>query len=70
LAQTVVEYSQTNAAIKLDATLKQFFALAQRARLFVGGDTGADALGGGGGRADCDALRADFFAAEWAVCDG
>jgi heptosyltransferase I len=40
LAQAVVEYSQTNAAVKLDATLKQFFALAQRARLFVGGDTG------------------------------
>lgn len=40
LAQAVVEYSQTNAAIKLDTTLKQFFALAQRARLFVGGDTG------------------------------
>jgi heptosyltransferase I len=40
LAQAVVEYSQTNAAIKLDTTLKQFFALAQQARLFVGGDTG------------------------------
>lgn len=40
LAQAVVEHSQTNAAVKLDATLKQFFALAQRARLFVGGDTG------------------------------
>jgi lipopolysaccharide heptosyltransferase I len=40
LAREIVEQSQLNAATPVDATLKQFFALAQRARLFVGGDTG------------------------------
>jgi heptosyltransferase I len=40
LAGEVAAASQTGAATPLDATLKQFFALARRARLFVGGDTG------------------------------
>ena len=39
-ARSVVERSRSNAAVTLDATLKQFFALARRAKLFVGGDTG------------------------------
>src|SRR5262245_18912738 len=40
LAQSVVEQSKTKAAVTLDSTLKQFFALSQRAALFIGGDTG------------------------------
>lgn len=40
LAQTVIDHSRANAAVALDSTLKQFFALARRARLFIGGDTG------------------------------
>ncbi len=40
LAQTLVDRSQNGAAVVLDSTLKQFFALAQRAKLFMGGDTG------------------------------
>src|SRR5215468_995060 len=39
-ARSVVDHSRSNAAVTLDATLKQFFALARRAKLFVGGDTG------------------------------
>jgi lipopolysaccharide heptosyltransferase I len=43
LAQTLVALvnrSQNGAAVMLDSTLKQLFALAQRAKLFMGGDTG------------------------------
>jgi len=40
LAQSVVDHSRANAAVMLDTTLKQFFALACRAKLFIGGDTG------------------------------
>jgi len=40
LAQSVVAHSRSKAAAALDATLKQFFALARGAKLFVGGDTG------------------------------
>jgi ADP-heptose:LPS heptosyltransferase len=40
LAQSVVDSSRAKAAVALDSTLKQFFALARRAILFVGGDTG------------------------------
>jgi lipopolysaccharide heptosyltransferase I len=40
LAQSVVAHSRANAATTLDATLKQFFALARSAKLFIGGDTG------------------------------
>ncbi len=40
LAQSVVNQSRSGAAVALDSTLKQFFALAARARLFIGGDTG------------------------------
>jgi lipopolysaccharide heptosyltransferase I len=40
LANAVVAHSRSGAVELLDSTLKQFFALAQQARLFVGGDTG------------------------------
>jgi lipopolysaccharide heptosyltransferase I len=40
LARSVVESSRADAAVALDANLKQFFALARRAKLFLGGDTG------------------------------
>ncbi|MGH9801319.1 MAG: glycosyltransferase family 9 protein, partial [Blastocatellia bacterium] len=40
LAQMVVAQSKTGAAFPLDSTLKQFWALAKRAKLFLGGDTG------------------------------
>lgn len=40
LAQSVVAQSKSGAVTLLDSTLKQFFALAQRAQLFIGGDTG------------------------------
>ena len=40
LAQAIVAQSRSGAAAALDSTLKQFFALCQRARLFIGGDTG------------------------------
>jgi lipopolysaccharide heptosyltransferase I len=40
LAQAVVDHSRANAAVRLDSTLKQFFALARCAKLFIGGDTG------------------------------
>ncbi|MDX2033139.1 MAG: lipopolysaccharide heptosyltransferase I [Blastocatellia bacterium] len=40
MAQAIVERSRTGAAVAVDANLKQFFALAGRARLFLGGDTG------------------------------
>ncbi len=40
LAQSVVDHSRSGAAVTLDTTLKQFYALARRARLFIGGDTG------------------------------
>jgi heptosyltransferase I len=40
LAQSIAGQSRTGAAVTLDSTLKQFFALARRARLFIGGDTG------------------------------
>jgi lipopolysaccharide heptosyltransferase I len=40
LAQSVAGHSLANAAIPLDTTLKQFFALARSAKLFIGGDTG------------------------------
>jgi lipopolysaccharide heptosyltransferase I len=40
LAQSVVDHSRANAAVTIDASLKQFFALARRAKLFLGGDTG------------------------------
>ena len=40
LAQAVVAASQSGAVEMLDTTLKQFFALAQKAKLFLGGDTG------------------------------
>jgi lipopolysaccharide heptosyltransferase I len=40
LAQAVVTYSRTGAARTVTSSLKQFVALARRAALFVGGDTG------------------------------
>ncbi|MBO0857423.1 MAG: glycosyltransferase family 9 protein [Chloracidobacterium sp.] len=40
LAQSVVDHSRANAATTLGATLKQLFALARSAKLFIGGDTG------------------------------
>jgi lipopolysaccharide heptosyltransferase I len=40
LAQTVASNSQSGAARPLATTLKQFIALARRAVLFIGGDTG------------------------------
>jgi lipopolysaccharide heptosyltransferase I len=40
LAQSVVDHSRANAANALGATLKQLFALARSAKLFIGGDTG------------------------------
>jgi len=40
LAEAVARASQTGAAVSLASTLKQFVALARRASLFVGGDTG------------------------------
>lgn len=40
LARAVRAASQTGAARPVDSTLKQFVALARRAELFVGGDTG------------------------------
>jgi lipopolysaccharide heptosyltransferase I len=40
LAQSVVAHSRSGGVTTLDATLKQFFALARRARVFIGGDTG------------------------------
>jgi heptosyltransferase-1 len=40
LAREIVEQTKSGTAEMLDTNLKQYFALAQRARLFVGGDTG------------------------------
>jgi heptosyltransferase I len=40
LASAVIGLTRSGAAVVLDSTLKQFFALAQRARIFIGGDTG------------------------------
>ncbi|MCI0524249.1 MAG: glycosyltransferase family 9 protein [Acidobacteria bacterium] len=40
LARSVVEHSRSGMAATLDTTLKQFFSLARRAKLFIGGDTG------------------------------
>ncbi|MGH9768678.1 MAG: glycosyltransferase family 9 protein, partial [Blastocatellia bacterium] len=40
LAQSVVDHARAKAAVMLDTTLKQFFALARHAGLFIGGDTG------------------------------
>ena len=40
LAQAVVDHSRAKAAVMLDTTLKQFFALSRGAKLFIGGDTG------------------------------
>jgi lipopolysaccharide heptosyltransferase I len=39
-AQAVVAQTRTGAAFPLASTLKQFWALAKRAKLFLGGDTG------------------------------
>lgn len=40
LAQSVASSSRSGAAIILDSTIKQFVALARKATLFIGGDTG------------------------------
>ena len=40
LAAEVASHSSANTAVPFPSTLKQFVALARRARLFVGGDTG------------------------------
>jgi heptosyltransferase I len=40
LANSVVAHSRSGAVELLDSTLKEFFALAQQAKLFIGGDTG------------------------------
>jgi heptosyltransferase-1 len=40
LARSVTAHSRANAATAIDATLKQLFALARGAKLFIGGDTG------------------------------
>jgi len=40
LAQAVIAQTQSGRAFALDSTLKQFLALAARAKLFLGGDTG------------------------------
>ncbi len=40
MAQAILDQTRTGSALKIDANLKQFFALCRRARLFVGGDTG------------------------------
>lgn len=40
LAQSVVAHSRSNTVEMLEATLKEFFALARYAKIFIGGDTG------------------------------
>ncbi|MBO0722535.1 MAG: glycosyltransferase family 9 protein [Blastocatellia bacterium] len=40
LAQAIASQARTAAVVLLASTLKQFFALARRARVFIGGDTG------------------------------
>lgn len=40
LAQSIINNSHSGKAIMIDSTLKQFWAIAQNAVLFVGGDTG------------------------------
>ncbi len=40
LANSVIAHSRSGAVELLDSTLKQFFAIAQQAKLFLGGDTG------------------------------
>jgi len=40
LAHDVINLTRTGRATILDTGLKQFFALAQKARIFIGGDTG------------------------------
>ncbi|MBO0798098.1 MAG: glycosyltransferase family 9 protein [Blastocatellia bacterium] len=40
LAQAIASQARTAAVVLLASSLKQFFALARRARLFIGGDTG------------------------------
>lgn len=40
LAQAIAGEARTAAVVLLASTLKQYFALARRARLFIGGDTG------------------------------
>lgn len=40
LAQSVIQNSRTQKALPFPATLKQFAALARRAEIFIGGDTG------------------------------
>ena len=40
LANSVIAHSRSGAVETLPATLKQFFALARQAKLFIGGDTG------------------------------
>src|SRR5262249_6286012 len=40
LAQSIVDQSKSGAAVLVDSTLKQFFALSKLATLFIGGDTG------------------------------
>ena len=40
LANSVIAHSRSGAVETLPATLKQFFALARHAKLFIGGDTG------------------------------
>jgi heptosyltransferase I len=40
LANSVIAHSRSGAVESLDSTLKQFFALAEQAKLFIGGDTG------------------------------
>src|SRR5262249_24216574 len=40
LAQSIVDQSKSGAAVVVDSTLKQFFALSKLAMIFIGGDTG------------------------------
>jgi ADP-heptose:LPS heptosyltransferase len=40
LAQGVIEQSRSGAGVAVKSTLKQYYALARRASIFVGGDTG------------------------------
>ncbi|HKQ78356.1 MAG TPA: lipopolysaccharide heptosyltransferase I [Blastocatellia bacterium] len=40
MAQSVIDHSRANAAVMLETTLKQFYAVSRGAKLFIGGDTG------------------------------
>ncbi|HKX32715.1 MAG TPA: glycosyltransferase family 9 protein [Blastocatellia bacterium] len=49
LAQSILAQARTGRTVMIDSTLKQFFALARRAKIFIGGDTGPMHLAGAAG---------------------